>query len=77
MPWREQLDISQHDVGFAFDISKVTLQRIEDGKSVDHNTLKRLEILFYFPEVARWQLKQSGGKVHRNALVKLLRYFKG
>ncbi|MBP9727264.1 MAG: helix-turn-helix transcriptional regulator [Gammaproteobacteria bacterium] len=74
--WRKQLDISQHDVGLAFDISKVTLQRIEDGKSVDHNTLKRLEVLFCFPEVARWQLKQSGGKLHRKALEKLLRHFK-
>lgn len=74
--WREALGISQHDVALAFDVSKVTLQRIESGESVDHNTLKRLEILFYFPEVALWQLRQTGGRVHWRVLEKLVRYFK-
>lgn len=73
--WREQLEISQHDFALAFDFSKATLQRIEDGKSIDHNTLKRLEILFCFPEVALWQLKQTGGKIHVRLLTKLMEYF--
>lgn len=74
--WREQLGISQHDFALAFDFSQVTLQRIEDGKSIDHNTLKRLEILFCFPEVALWQLKQTGGNIHFRALEKLIDYFR-
>lgn len=74
--WRKQLEISQHDFALAFDFSKATLQRIEDGKSIDHNTLKRLEILFCFPEIALWQLKQTGGKVHVHVLTKLLEYFR-
>lgn len=73
--WREKLAITQHDFALAFDFSKATLQRIEDGKSVDHNTLKRLELLFCFPEVALWQLKQTGGKVHFRVLSKLRTYF--
>lgn len=74
--WREQLRVSQHDFALAFDISKTTLQRIEDGKSLEHNTLKRLEILFCFPEVALWQLKQTGGQIHFRELEKLVNYFR-
>lgn len=72
---RELLEISQHDLAEAFDISKPTLQRIESGASQDPNTLKRLQILFEFPDVALWQLKQTGGRLHREVLAKLIKYF--
>lgn len=72
---RKQLQITQHDLATAFDISKVTLQRIEAGTSHDINILKRIEILFGFPNVALWQLKQTGGRVHRDVLIKLIKYF--
>lgn len=72
---REQLQISQHDFAEAFDISKTTLQRIESEKSYDLNTLKRIQILLEFPEVALWQLKQTGSRVHKDVLSKLIVYF--
>jgi len=72
---REQLDISQHDLAQAFEIKKSTLQRIESGVSQEFNTLKRIQILLRFPEVALWQLKQSGGKIHSQVLNKLIKYF--
>lgn len=72
---REQLHITQHDLARAFDITKSTLQRIESGASHDQNTLKRIQILFEFPEVALWQLKQTGGRIHSNVLTKLMKYF--
>ncbi len=72
---REQLQISQHDFSEAFDISKTTLQRIEAEKSYDLNTLKRIQILLEFPEVALWQLKQTGSRVHKDVLNKLIRYY--
>lgn len=72
---REELQISQHDLAEVFDISHVTLQRIESGKSRDPNTLKFLQILLEFPEVALWQLKQTGGRVHRDVFAKLINYF--
>ena len=72
---REQLEISQHDFSEAFDISKTTLQRIEAEKSYDLNTLKRIQILLEFPEVALWQLKQTGSRVHKDVLNKLIQYF--
>lgn len=72
---RKTLQITQHDLAEALDVSKVTLQRIESGASRDINTLKHMQILFEFPEVALWQLKQTGGRVHKDVLSKLINYF--
>ncbi|HLB57791.1 MAG TPA: helix-turn-helix domain-containing protein [Gammaproteobacteria bacterium] len=72
---RKKLQISQYDLAAAFAISKVTLQRIESGASRDIHTLKLLQILFTFPEVALWQLQQTGGRIHRDVLIKLIQYF--
>lgn len=73
--FRKQYGITQHDFATAFDLSLVTLQRIESNASVDANTLKRIEILLSFPEVALWQLKQTGGRVHKDVLIVLKKYF--
>lgn len=72
---RAQLQITQHDLANALDLSELTLQKIEAGKSQDANTLKRLQIYFEFPEVALWQLKQTGNRVHINILERLIKYF--
>jgi DNA-binding XRE family transcriptional regulator len=72
---REKLQITQHDLAEALDISKQALQKIESGASQDLNTLKRIEILLTFSEVALWQLKKTGGRVHYAVLNKLMRYF--
>lgn len=72
---REKLQITQYDIAEAFDISKTTLQRIEAGISHNFNTIKRVQILLKFPDVALWQLKQTGNRVHKNVLVKLIKYF--
>lgn len=72
---RKELQITQHDFAEAFDISQVTLQRIEAGISHDINTLKRIQILLNFPEVALWQLLQTGSRVHKDVLVKLILHF--
>lgn len=39
------------------------------------NTLKRIQILLEFPEVALWQLKQTGSRVHKDVLSKLILHF--
>ncbi len=73
---RKTLEITQYDLAMAFDISPVTLQKIESKKSQDPNILKRLQIYFQFPDVAIWQLHLSGQRVHSKVLLKLLHYFK-
>lgn len=73
---RKELQISQQDLATAFDINKVTLQRIEAGKGNDKNTIKLLQIYFNFPEVSLWQLQHTGARVHTAILAKLNQYFR-
>jgi len=73
---RENLCITQYDFAEAFDINKATLQRVESGNSRDLNTLKRIQILLEFPEVALWQLQQTGSRVHKDVFNRLMGYFK-
>lgn len=75
LAFREELQISQQELAKAFDIKKLTLLKIETEKSMDANTLKLLQIYFQFPEVALWQLKQTGGRIHSDILNKLIKYF--
>jgi hypothetical protein len=72
---RKNLHISRHDFAMALGFSETTLQKVETLKSHDANILKLLQIYFDFPEVALWQLKQTGNKVKNEALVKLIKYF--
>lgn len=74
---RKKLHLTQHEIAEAFDINERTLQRIEKGTTHDLNTLKRLQIYFEFPEVALWQLKQTGSRLHHDVLTKLIKYFEG
>lgn len=73
--FRESLEISQNDFANAFNLSIATVQRIEEGSSSDLNTFKLIEIYLTFPEVALWQLKQSGINVHSKVLANMTRYF--
>lgn len=69
------VQITQQDIALVFDINQRTLQRIEKGTSQDPNTLKHLQIILTFPDVAIWQLKQTGSRVHKDVLTKLIKYF--
>ncbi len=75
LKFREQLKISRHDFSMALGFSETTLQKVESQKSHDANVLKLLQIYFEFPEVALWQLKQTGNRVKAEALMKLIKYF--
>lgn len=74
---RKNLQITQHDLAKAFGLTKITLHKIEKGKSTNYQITKLLQIFFEFPEVALWQLKQTGGQIQRDALIKLIHYFEG
>lgn len=73
--FREKLQISRHDFSMALGFSETTLQKIELQKSHDNNVLKLLRIYFEFPEVALWQLKQTGSRINHKSLNKLIKYF--
>lgn len=72
---REELGITQHDFAVALDLNVLTLQRLESGKSQDPQILKRLQIYFEFPEVALWQLRQTGGRIKTRSLNELENFF--
>lgn len=71
---RRELGFTQHDFSAALGISMITLQRIESGVSKDINTLRHIQLFFTYPEVAEWQLKQTGGCIHVKALAKLRQF---
>ncbi|MGE3921104.1 MAG: helix-turn-helix domain-containing protein [Gammaproteobacteria bacterium] len=73
---RKKLHVSQYHFALALGISKVTLQKIEAGLSHDPNTLRYLQILFKFPQVALWQIKQTKNNVPQDIALKLINYFK-
>ncbi len=75
LKFRQQLQISRHDFSAALGFSETTLQKLESQKSQDAHVLKLLQIYFEFPEVALWQLKQTGNRVKSDALMKLIKYF--
>ena len=72
---RHEIGLTQHDLAKILDISIATLARLDTGTSHDANTIKRIEIFFKFPEVALWQLKQTGGWLHSEVLTKLYNHF--
>lgn len=74
--FRKTLEITQHDFAAAFGLSKTTLQRIEAKKSHDPNILRLIQIFIKFPEVAIWQLQQTGIHVKRPLLLQLAKHFK-
>ncbi len=69
--FRERLGISLWEFAAAFDVPYLTIQRIENGKSKDMLTMRLVNCYLALPEAARWQLKLSGRRVNREALVKL------
>lgn len=73
--FRKKLKITQYDFANAFDFNLLTIQRIESNKSIDHNTLKRIEIYLRYPQVALEQLKISGGAIHSDIFARLINYF--
>lgn len=73
--FRKRLGLSRNEFSLAFDFNEQTIQRVETNKSSDLNTLRRAEIYLSFPDVALWQLRISGPRIHQKALETLLDHF--
>lgn len=73
--FRENADLSIHDMSLAFDINPPTLQRLETGKKTDLGTIRRIQIYLTFPKVAMWQLEMNVGKLHAEIFHKLWTLF--
>lgn len=73
--FRNELNLSINDMALAFDLNQPTLQRIDAGKKVEINTLRRVQIYLNFPKVAQWQLSFTAGKLHSETFNRLWSYF--
>jgi hypothetical protein len=73
--FRKQLTLSRNEFSLAFDFNEQTVHRVETNKSADLNLIRRAEIYFSFPDVALWQLRMTGSRIHQKTLEKLLDHF--
>lgn len=73
--FRKSLNLSIREVATALNLNYPTLNRIETGKSKDKNTLRILEVIFAFPEVAIWMIRKNERKLHHSVAQKLIAFF--
>ena len=71
--YRKELGLTIREFGLLFDLSPFTVQKIEAQKQTGREILKRLMIYMRFPEVAMYEIKRNGRKIHSNALKKVIR----
>jgi HipA-like protein len=69
--FRTALDLTLREFSAAFDVSPATIHSIESGKATGRDVLKRLEIYFVFPEVARFEIERNSPKLHSDTKEKL------
>ena len=62
--FRKELSMTIREFAAAFDTSTATVQKLEIGKGSGKELLKRLEIYMRFPEVALYELKKNGARLH-------------
>ena len=73
--FRKKLGITIHDFALAFDISEITLIRIETNKSKDKNILQKIEMFNKFPDTALWQIKKRRPWIHSKTFDTLVQCF--
>lgn len=66
MQFRNSLGLTTREFGQLFDVSPATVNRIEKGLASGKEVLKRIEIYKRFPEVALFELKRRGMRIHES-----------
>jgi HipA-like protein len=61
--FRKKLNLSVREFGDLFDFSPATVNRIEQNKTSGKDAMKRLEIYYYVPEAALYEVKKNGFKI--------------
>jgi len=75
--FRKELNISLRTMAEAFNLSYLTLQKIEKGVSKDRNILRLLYLYLNFPEIAIWSLTLNSAKLPSSVVSSMMNYFKG
>lgn len=70
--FRQELGLTTREFSLCFDLPRISLMHIENGRSARKEILKRIEIYLYFPEVALFEIQRHGGAINhykkRNAI---------
>lgn len=70
--FRKELGLSLRDFASLFDVSLLTLQRLETGKAQGKEVMKRLQIYLKFPEVALFEVDKNSHKVNERVKKKVI-----
>ncbi len=62
--FRKKLNLTVREFSELFDFAPATINRIENRTISGKDSLKRLEIYFYFPEVALHEVMKNHNKIH-------------
>ncbi len=74
--FRLSLGLTVREFAVAFDISQVTITKIENKKSSGRDILKRIEIYEKFPLVALFEVGRNWGHLHESIRDKLIEKIK-
>ncbi|MFI4956629.1 MAG: HipA N-terminal domain-containing protein [Gammaproteobacteria bacterium] len=74
--FRKSLALTRWDFAKAFDFSEITIQKIENGQTRDHNILRLIDLMLNNRDVALAQLEITGKHVHAEVRTRLFHYFK-
>lgn len=74
--FRKELNLSRWDFAKAFDFPEITIQKVENGQTRDHNILKLIDLMLHNPKIALDQLAVTGKCVHADVRTRLYYYFK-
>jgi HipA-like protein len=62
--FRQELSLTTREFSLCFDLPRIALINIENGKSPGKEILKRVEIYVQFPEVALFEIQRHGGAIN-------------
>jgi HipA-like protein len=66
--FRKNLNLTVREFSELFDFAPATINRIEKKTISGKDSLKRLEIYYYFPEVALYEVKKNRFKIHEQKI---------
>ncbi|MBF0363413.1 MAG: HipA N-terminal domain-containing protein [Oligoflexia bacterium] len=74
--FRKELNLSVREFADLFDFSSATIHRIECKKSSGKDAIKRIEIYYYFPNVALYEVEKNGFKINDSKREKVIKILK-
>jgi HipA-like protein len=74
--FRKDLNLTLREFSDLFDFAPATINRIENKAILGKDSLKRLEIYYYFPEVALHEANKNRFKIHEQKIKHVVKYLR-